>query len=530
MLLQTLAIKCITVLKNDEVVEDKLQQRSELGRKSDAMDGILGPNTFYVLASIAKDQGLAFNGVVDQKLIDTMVDICRTNETIPEEVQEVEEQPEENQEEIEEAEMTEQSEEILQDGEAQEPPQQEQENTPETQQNENTDTEEEIVDTQETNEQTSNQTNNENEQGNPRKQDVPEETNTNPETNDEPLSILDQDFKEKLDQDFDINTKITNIDKLISEYPDIAKLIESMKNIGIDYQQAKTTSNERDINRVIAILNEIEYRNVADMQKIVDMTRDMKLSGEQAVRCIIFYKAFERKEIINPDLTSIDTLRNSYEYTNTNDLLEKAAYEEKLLELYRTKTDEKDKRTIMKEYTRTLLQRNFSENNIIRTDNQGKIYNVDGIGIGVYYNQQRNELFINYTNADPLPRNNEYQTVIFSKEDFLSKPAIVAPEIAEAPKLLSDYPEFEKMNADLDDVLAEIKDPFELYLIAHGFDKNNLRTEENTTETKLSKKFLYEDKEIVEIGIEIHEKKPQYFITYINQEQEKTQRSDANIS
>ncbi len=303
-----------------------------------------------------------------------------------------------------------------------------------------------------------------------------------------------------------------------------------MKNIGIDYQQAKTTSNERDINRVIAILNEIEYRNVADMQKIVDMTRDMKLSGEQAVRCIIFYKAFERKEIINPDLTSIDTLRNSYEYTNTNDLLEKAAYEEKLLELYRTKTDEKDKRTIMKEYTRTLLQRNFSENNIIRTDNQGKIYNVDGIGIGVYYNQQRNELFINYTNADPLPRNNEYQTVIFSKEDFLSKPAIVAPEIAEAPKLLSDYPEFEKMNADLDDVLAEIKDPFELYLIAHGFDKNNLRTEENTTETKLSKKFLYEDKEIVEIGIEIHEKKPQYFITYINQEQEKTQRSDANIS
>jgi hypothetical protein len=250
------------------------------------------------------------------------------------------------------------------------------------------------------------------------------------------------------------------------------------------------------------------------MQKIVDMTRDMKLSGEQAVRCIIFYKAFERKEIINPDLTSIDTLRNSYEYTNTNDLLEKAAYEEKLLELYRTKTDEKDKRTIMKEYTRTILQRNFPENNSIRTDNQGKIYNVDGIGIGVYYNQQRNELFINYTNADPLPRNNEYQTVIFSKEDFLSKPAIVAPEIAETPKTLSDYPEFKKMKTDLDNVLIEIKDPFELYLRTHNFDSNKLTITETETPSLLSKKILYDGISIVEIGIEIQDNQVKYFSLY----------------
>ena len=40
------------------------------------MDGILGPNTFYVLASIAKEKNIPFNGIVDQKLIDTIVDIC----------------------------------------------------------------------------------------------------------------------------------------------------------------------------------------------------------------------------------------------------------------------------------------------------------------------------------------------------------------------------------------------------------------------------------------------------------------------
>ena len=80
LLLQTLAIKCITVLKNDEVVEEKLKQRSELGRKSDAMDGIIGPNTFYVLASIAKDQGISFDWVIDQKLIDKIVDICLEDE------------------------------------------------------------------------------------------------------------------------------------------------------------------------------------------------------------------------------------------------------------------------------------------------------------------------------------------------------------------------------------------------------------------------------------------------------------------
>jgi len=40
------------------------------------VDGILGPNTFYVLASIAKDQQVTFDGLVDETLLDKMISIC----------------------------------------------------------------------------------------------------------------------------------------------------------------------------------------------------------------------------------------------------------------------------------------------------------------------------------------------------------------------------------------------------------------------------------------------------------------------
>ena len=56
LLLQALAIKCVTILANGEKIENKLASRNDVAFKSQAMDGILGPNTFYVLASIAKEK------------------------------------------------------------------------------------------------------------------------------------------------------------------------------------------------------------------------------------------------------------------------------------------------------------------------------------------------------------------------------------------------------------------------------------------------------------------------------------------
>ena len=312
-------------------------------------------------------------------------------------------------------------------------------------------------------------------------------------------------FKDNLKQDLDLNTKITNIDKLISEYPDVAKLIKSMKNIGIDYENAKTSNNEIDVDRVVAILNEIEYRNVADMQKIVDMTWEMNLSGEQAVKFIIFYKMFERKEIINPDLTSIDTLRASYKYNSDKNPIEKAKYEDTLLQLYTTKTDEKEKRIIMKEYTRTILEKNFTEHNIIWTDNQGKKYNINNTWVGVFYNQETNEFIINYITADKLPRKDEFQTVIFSKEDFLSKPEIIAPEIVEAPKTsLIEFAEFVDMKKNLDTTINALKIKY----------NGVCDFSETQTNSYISKKIMYQWTELVEIGIEVNKDGISYFRVY----------------
>ena len=77
LLLQALAIKCIKKLANGEKIEEKLQSRNGSTFKSAEMDGILGPNTFYVLASIAKDRNISFNGVVDKPLLDAMINVCK---------------------------------------------------------------------------------------------------------------------------------------------------------------------------------------------------------------------------------------------------------------------------------------------------------------------------------------------------------------------------------------------------------------------------------------------------------------------
>lgn len=76
LLLQTIAIKCVNIINTKESVENKLSSRNEVAYKSQAMDGILGPNTFYVLASIAKEKNISFDGVVDKPLVDQMISIC----------------------------------------------------------------------------------------------------------------------------------------------------------------------------------------------------------------------------------------------------------------------------------------------------------------------------------------------------------------------------------------------------------------------------------------------------------------------
>ncbi len=76
-LLQAIAINCVKILANKDDVEKKLSSRDDLKYKSQAIDGFLGPNTFYVLASIAKEKGISFNGIVDKKLLDTMMNICK---------------------------------------------------------------------------------------------------------------------------------------------------------------------------------------------------------------------------------------------------------------------------------------------------------------------------------------------------------------------------------------------------------------------------------------------------------------------
>lgn len=86
-MLQTIAIKCITILSNGEEIEKKLASRNEAANKSQAMDGVLGPNTFYVLASIAKEKNIPFNGVVDKPLLDAMINICGKNEYDESEIQ-----------------------------------------------------------------------------------------------------------------------------------------------------------------------------------------------------------------------------------------------------------------------------------------------------------------------------------------------------------------------------------------------------------------------------------------------------------
>gem|GEM_PF-6945253 len=72
-----MAIKCIKKLANGEKIEEKLKSRNGSTFKSAEMDGILGPNTFYVLASIAKDRNISFNGVVDKPLLDAMINVCK---------------------------------------------------------------------------------------------------------------------------------------------------------------------------------------------------------------------------------------------------------------------------------------------------------------------------------------------------------------------------------------------------------------------------------------------------------------------
>ncbi len=80
MLLQAIAIKCVNIINQNESVENKLTSRNGTNFKSASIDGIVGPNTFYVLASIAKEKGISFNGVVDKPLLAAMISICG-NET-----------------------------------------------------------------------------------------------------------------------------------------------------------------------------------------------------------------------------------------------------------------------------------------------------------------------------------------------------------------------------------------------------------------------------------------------------------------
>ena len=74
--MQTIAIKCVQKLADNEDIESKLSSRNDTKNKSKAMDGIMGPNTFYVLASIAKEKGIKFNGIVDKTLLNEMISIC----------------------------------------------------------------------------------------------------------------------------------------------------------------------------------------------------------------------------------------------------------------------------------------------------------------------------------------------------------------------------------------------------------------------------------------------------------------------
>lgn len=76
MLLQAIAIKCVNIINQSESVESKLTSRNGTSFKSASIDGIVGPNTFYVLASIAKEKGISFNGVVDKPLLAAMISIC----------------------------------------------------------------------------------------------------------------------------------------------------------------------------------------------------------------------------------------------------------------------------------------------------------------------------------------------------------------------------------------------------------------------------------------------------------------------
>jgi len=75
-LLQAIAITCVEKINGKESVQNKLTSWNGLSFKSQTLDGILWPNTFYVLASIAKEKGIAFNGIVDKPLLDAMISIC----------------------------------------------------------------------------------------------------------------------------------------------------------------------------------------------------------------------------------------------------------------------------------------------------------------------------------------------------------------------------------------------------------------------------------------------------------------------
>ena len=81
LLLQTIAITCVEKINGKESVTNKLSSWNGLSFKSQAMDGILWPNTFYVLASIAKEKKISFNGSVDKPLLEAMIGIC--GETTP---------------------------------------------------------------------------------------------------------------------------------------------------------------------------------------------------------------------------------------------------------------------------------------------------------------------------------------------------------------------------------------------------------------------------------------------------------------
>ncbi|MCX6825476.1 MAG: hypothetical protein NTY80_04640 [candidate division SR1 bacterium] len=76
LLVQAIAIKCINKINAGESVENKLTSRNGTAFKSQAIDGILGPNTFYVLASIAKEKKISFNGMIDKRLLSEMIKIC----------------------------------------------------------------------------------------------------------------------------------------------------------------------------------------------------------------------------------------------------------------------------------------------------------------------------------------------------------------------------------------------------------------------------------------------------------------------